>query len=143
MADGELSKGIFWFTCSFAGEDEECDFSDTEIIAMPVPCDSEGRPKKGDMNFNSRKGDSFTHKETWSLLAGKRKELRRRPWNYFPRGRVEIGGNKAIIFINPHIASCGSFKEMVESTFHLEEIEVKVVIDSSKHYYCHGDDRRI
>lgn len=33
-----VSKGIFWFICLF-NEMDECDFSENELIAFPVPCD--------------------------------------------------------------------------------------------------------
>ena len=39
-----------------------------------------------------------SHKDVWKLVYG---EHKRSPWNYFPRGRVEIRNDKAIIFANP------------------------------------------
>lgn len=68
----------------------------------------------------------------------RRKDLRRFPWDYFPRGRVEIRNNKAIIFINPNIIICDLYKQRIIKEFHSESIEVKVIVDNSAHYHCHA-----
>ena len=61
-----------WFTCSFEGEEEWCDFSETELLALPVPgqegrAGKEGRLPEG-FDFNSRRGDAFTHKKPGQCL---------------------------------------------------------------------------
>lgn len=134
---GEMAKGIFWFTCSFT-EENECDFSETELIALPIPCDSNGHPAET-WQFNSKNGTSFTHKATWRQLVHSRKDLRKFPWNYFPRGRVEIRNHKAMIFVNPNIIKCDSYQQRIIEEFHLRNIKVKVLVDNSVHYYCHAD----
>ena len=93
--------------------------------------------------FNSRKGDAFTHRKTWAMLTGKRRELRRYDWNYFPRGRVEIRRGKAVIFMNPRILSCENFQEKLVERFHLEGMEVRIAADCSRHYRCYGDTRNM
>lgn len=143
MCEGPC-QGIFWFTCSFAGEEERCDFSETELLALAVPCGevcTEALPEG--FVFNSRKGDAFTHRKTWAVLTKKRKDLRRYAWNYFPRGRVEIRHGKAVIFMNPCILSCEHFQEKLVERFHLEGMKVQVAADCSRHYHCHGDERNI
>lgn len=134
---GEIAKGIFWFTCSF-DEENRCDFSGAELIAQPILCDCNGQPIEA-QQFNSKKGTSFTHKATWASLVHRRKDLRRFPWDYFPRGRVEIRNNKAIIFINPNIVICDLYKQRIIKEFHLESIEVKVLVDNSIHYHSHAE----
>ena len=143
MCEGPY-QGIFWFTCSFVGEEERCDFSETELLAVAVPC-VEGREEalpEGCV-FNSRKGDAFTHRKTWAMLTGKRRELRGYDWNYFPRGRVEIRRGKAVIFMNPRILSCENFQEKLVERFHLEGMEVRIAADCSRHYRCYGDTRNM
>ena len=144
MCEGPC-EGIFWFTCSFEGEEEWCDFSETELLALPVPgqegrAGKEGRLPEG-FDFNSRRGDALTHKKTWAMLTEKRKDLRRYAWNYFPRGRVEIRHGKAVIYMNPCIVDCEDFQERLVKVFHLERMKVRVVADCSWHYHCHGDGR--
>lgn len=140
-------QGIFWFTCSFEGEEEQSDFSETELLALLVPCQENGsweaKALPEGIAFNSRRGDAFTHKKTWAKLTEKRKELRRYAWNYFPRGRVEIRHGKAMIFMNPCILSCEHFQEKLVEKFHLEGMKVRVMADCSWHYHCHGDDQCI
>ena len=141
MCEGPY-QGIFWFTCSFVGEEERCNFSETELLAVAVPC-GEGREEalpEGCV-FNSRKGDAFTHRKTWAMLTEKRRDLRRYDWNYFPRGRVEIRRGKAVIFMNPCILSCENFQEKLVERFHLEGVKMRIAADCSWHYHCHGDGR--
>ena len=73
-----VSKGIFWFICGF-NERDECDFSQTEMIAFPVSCDREGKVS-GNPDFNSRKGNAYNHKETWASFVKHRKDLRKYGW---------------------------------------------------------------
>lgn len=113
-----ISKGIFWFICGF-NEMDECDFSETELIAFPVSCDRDGRVT-GDWDFNSRRENAYNHKKTWTSFVKHRKDLRKYGWNYFPRGRVEI-----------------------MDRFHLDGLAVRVIVDNSRHYYCHEDDKGI
>jgi len=133
----EVSKGIFWFICSF-DEKNECDFSEAELIALVIPHNFNGY-SIGGLQFNSKKGTSFTHKATWYKLVQFRKDLRRYQWNYFPRGRIEIKKNKALIFVNPNILKFDLYKQRIVQEFHLENIFVKVFVDHSIHYNCHAD----
>ena len=136
-----ISKGIFWFICGF-NEMDECDFSETELIAFPVSCDRDGRVT-GDWDFNSRRENAYNHKKTWTSFVKHRKDLRKYGWNYFPRGRVEIRRGKAVIFMNPCILSCENFQEKLVERFHLEGMKVRVAADCSRHYRCYGDARNM
>ena len=141
MDDRKPSKGIFWFTCSFDGENE-CVFSEAELIARLVPCDRSGQAVYM-QDFNSRKGNAFNHKATWASLVKNRKDLRKHAWNYFPRGRVEIAGSKATIYLNINIIRHAGFQDKIVERFHLGEMKVRVVVDNSRHYYCHAEDDKI
>ena len=58
-----------------------------------------------------------------------------KPYNYYPRGRVEIKEKgKAKIFLNPDIATDEIVAYIVEK-FRLQYREVKVIADGSKHYH--------
>lgn len=139
--DERVSKGIFWFTCSF-DEENQCDFSETEMIVQLVPCDPSGHAVS-DGGFNSKRGDAFNHKAAWPPLVRNRKDLRRHGWNYYPRGRVEVGRDKAVIYLNINILRYENFQKEIAERFHLNGLKVRVVVDHSRHYDCHGDDERI
>lgn len=128
-----ISKGIFWFIC-FAEEDGTLSFTG-EMISLPVPCDSDGNPA-ADISFNSKKGVSNTHKNSWKDLVSKRKDLRRFPWDYFPRGRVEIAHSRAFVYMNPQIQNCEDYISRIRQEFHIGELDVIVKMDNSAHYQC-------
>ena len=128
-----MSKGIFWFIC-FWGEDGELSFTG-EIISLPVPWDWDGNLAPG-ISFNSKSGLSNTHKNSWKDLVAKRKDLRRFPWNYFPRGRVQISRGRAFVFMNPIIQECEDYMLRIQQKFHIEEMDVVIKIDNSAHYQC-------
>ena len=76
-------KGIFWFTCSF-DEKNECDSSETELIALTVP-HNYNEYSIGALQFNSKNGTAFIHKATWYQLVQHRKDLRKFPlWQNTP-----------------------------------------------------------
>lgn len=128
-----MSKGIFWFLCSV---DQEGELIFTgEILSLPVRCGEDGNPVVP-VSFNSKNGCSNTHKASWRTVAAGRKDLRRIPWNYFPRGRVEISRGRALVFLNPRILGCGNYLELIEETFGIACLDVKVKIDNSAHYQC-------
>jgi len=136
----ELSKGIFWFTCIFS--DNKCDFSKTELIYLPFPTDLNGQIiHPMEFEYNSKDNTSVTHKNSWKDFVSNNKELRNRPWNYFPRGRVEIKNNRANIFINPNILQCPNFEKIIKNAFNLNHpgLSIKIHIDNSSHYNCYSD----
>lgn len=87
-----MKKGIFW-----------CTDSDTEapaLITVSVACDKNGDSKEL-VRFSSKSGNNFNHRLEWerfdrNITAG-------RPFNYYPRGRVEIKKRKVTVFLNPAI----------------------------------------
>ena len=133
-----VSKGIFWFICGF-NEMDECVFSDNEMIAFPVPCDRNGQ-MIGHSDFNSKKGNAYNHEKTWTSFVKHRKDLRKYGWNYFPRGRVEISGGRAFLYVNINIIRYENFQRDIADVFHLDGLDIRVIADNSRHYYCHEDD---
>jgi len=122
-------------------EDEDTwDFDDYYILALHIPCDLEGGTSFS--GFNSRKGTSITHERTWKDLEGSRPEGKH-SWNYYPRGRVEISGGKARIFLNPVIFNCKLFKESLIKEFNLQRLPVKIIADNSFHYNSHSENINI
>lgn len=122
-----LFKGVFWVI-------------DGQIISKKVACD-----EYGDMVFQEGNSKDFqaeawinNHKKIWSKWP--RSITLGKPYNYYPRGRVEIRNKKAIIFLNPSICT-KELTEMIKKEFCLkannilQEIQVKA--DGSWHYKCY------
>ena len=68
-------------------------------------------------------------------IAG-RKDLRGIPWNYFPRGRVEISHGRAFLYMNPEILNCNDYLERIREKFGIGHLDIRVRIDNSAHYQC-------
>ncbi|MCR5066976.1 MAG: hypothetical protein K6A14_02815 [Erysipelotrichaceae bacterium] len=59
-----------------------------------------------------------------------------KPFNYYPRGRVEIRNDEARIFINP-LLNEERIIEYIKEQFNLKENmvgSVRVLVDNSRHY---------
>ena len=128
-----MRKGIFWFPCA-TGEGGGLIFTG-EIVALSVPCDEDGTPEVS-TSFNAKNGCSNTHKASWAAVTAGRKDLRKVPWDYFPRGRVEIAHGRALVFMNPQILNCGEYLERIKETFQIGHLDIRVKIDNSVHYQC-------
>ena len=122
-------KGIFWIV-------ERENLKNNEPYLFRIPVDPVGVPcfLTPILPLNSKHGDNYNHKQTWERYVPA--ELRRgKPYNYYPRGRVEIKERgKAKIFLNPNIATDEIIAYIVEK-FRLQHREVKVIADGSKHYH--------
>ena len=114
------SKGPFWY------------ISDTnEILAFPYD----------ESNYDtyryalSRNGLTFTHRRLWPEISGKYK---RYPYNYFPRGRVEIDNKgRSVIYMNPNIPNSAINEIKIEFGIRNDPI---IKYDNSSHYRCYLDD---
>ena len=132
--DSNLYKGIFWI--------KDTDDISSSKLYFQIPCDSNGYiTDSTDINFTSKSGNSFNHKNTWNTLT--KRETDNKPFDYYPRGRVEISNGKAIIYVNPNIAN-DELKNWCIDKFNLTPHNgIKNVIikpDNSNHYKCHLDD---
>ena len=87
-----------------------------EILSYPVEVSTQPTP---------------SHRDVWKLVCG---EQKRKPWNYFPRGRVEIRNKKAIIFANPVCFLYKNFEIEIRNKFDLENAEIIFKADNSAHY---------
>jgi len=83
------------------------------------------------------KDGTFNHKRSWLELPNK--ITGGLPYNYYPRGRVEIKREKAVIYMNRHIYTEQVIIE-IKREFELHTVEVVIKIDGSKHYRCCLDD---
>ncbi len=75
---------------------------------------------------------NLTHKKEWN--ESKYGFTKGKPYNYYPRGRVEIKNCKAKIFLNPDIIT-DVIIEKIKNNFSLKSLsDVKIIADGSKHY---------
>ena len=133
-----MRKGLFWLIPVEIGNKNN---PFHEILHMVLHysalCDENGVIAYGQPEYNSKKGNSYSHERSWSLvIKGLPKELRDKPWNYFPRGRVEIANGKATVFFNPVLSEIPEFEVLIIREFMLSEIPVRFIPDFSNHYKC-------
>lgn len=110
----EPSRGVFWII-------------DGELLAFPFMEDFTSGIAKS--------GNTYNHRLLWDDVkpAGCNK-----PFNYYPRGRVDISNRgKPIVYMNPNIEESLLSDIMVE--FGLRE-KPTVRYDYSDHYKCYLDD---
>ena len=121
-----MKKGIFWVT--------DPNSEKPQLITVSVECSASGYSDLP-VSYSSKSGDNFNHKIEWQRLD--RIVTNGLPYNYYPRGRVEIKNGKAIIYINPDINKENVIEEIIAS-FDLkrpnELRSVTIKSDGSKHY---------
>lgn len=120
-----MRKGIFW-----------CKNYDTEfpeLIIISADCDKNGNLKES-VQFSSESGDNFNHKFEWKKLL--RKVTGGHPYNYYPRGRVEIKSGKSTVFLNPTINKDCIIRRIIDEFDLMTEDLTDVIIknDGSNHY---------
>ena len=82
----------------------------------------------------AKSGNTYVHKKLWKEVKPKGC---RQPYNYYPRGRIEINAKgNPIIFMNPHIET--HFIPQIMFQFGLKELP-QIIYDSSEHYKCYLD----
>jgi len=135
----QLCSGIFWILS------DNNDLSDHKILAFDIPCDINGIPDNPcSLKLNAKSGITYNHKKTWDNEIKTNNEHRsynKKDYDYYPRGRIHVTNNKAIIYINPSINQPKLINEIKQvfglSVYNIAEVEVK--IDGSSHYRCFLD----
>ena len=93
------------------------------------------------VEYSSKSGNNFNHKAEWSKLP--KSVTNGQPYNYFPRGRVEIKNNKAKVYPQSHFNLHDSYSKkpfcpvsLIEKEFGLglKTIRADIIPDNSKHY---------
>ena len=114
-----MKKGIFWLV-------------EDEFVCVSVECDADGTPLEP-AEFSSKSGENFNHRIEWEKIP---REIKHgKAYNYYSRGRVEVKGGKATIWIAPSFNNESDIKR-IKSLFGLGDSTVKleVKVDSSPHY---------
>lgn len=136
MSNKNLYRGIFWIT--------DIDDIYSSILYFQIPCDSNGNINGSDFEISSEmssKGaDNYNHKKVWSNLP--KKETGGKPFNYYPRGRIEIKNCTAVIYASPHIPQ-NDLKQCLSDKFNLTSSngikKIRFIADHSAHYRCYLD----
>ena len=122
-----MKKGIFW--CDSFVRDSP------HLIVVSVKCDADGKSDRP-IDFSSKSGQNFNHKAEWQKLS--RSVTRGQPFNYYPRGRVEIKNRKATVYLNPDLNNTVVLNEIIEN-FELKNQQdlksIAVKSDGSSHYH--------
>ena len=121
-----MYKGIFWFCRDAAGT--------WKALAVKVPCGRDGTALFP-IRYSSKAGENFNHKAEWERLG--HKITGGRPYNYYPRGRVEIRKGRITVYIPPSL-----FREDILSVIFQEfglngeaaGRSIRVKADGSAHY---------
>lgn len=143
----KISKGIFWVICDYIELDNKISvqLKNYRLLCFTMPCSPNGEVEYFNAILsNSKKGNSFNHKTTWeSGLFGNvefAKMTRQFSYNYYPRGRVEISNNNAIIYLNQNINKKLIIDDIRKKFGLLSLKSLKVKVDNSYHYCCYADD---
>ena len=121
-----MKKGLFWCKDPMAPA--------LELITISVSCDSNGAPTEPAV-FTAKSGENFNHKLEWQRLG--KDVTGGQPFDYYPRGRVEVRNEKITIYLNPDLNTehvLGKIKEEFELIDIHENMRLEVNSDGSKHY---------
>lgn len=126
-----MYKGIFW--CNVLVFDD--DMFSHKLYTQMVKCDANGNALE-EADFSSKSGDNFNHQIEWEKMTETEKFCRQHPYNYFPRGRVEVNDGNVRIFANPVILDDEDAKALIIKSFELESLQDSItwIADNSKHY---------
>lgn len=122
--DSQLYRGIFWIT--------DIDNPYNNQLYFQIPCNSDGIDD--DFNgYTSKNNDSHNHKNLWTTLCSRL--TNNKPYNYYPRGRVEIAHGKATVYLSPHI-NVADIQDWIIDKFNLNEHnginKVKFIFQAAK-----------
>lgn len=134
--DRDLYRGIFWIP--------DVDDVYNSQLYFQIPCDYDGNISSDfqiSTQMSSKGTDNYNHKNVWETLPTRL--TLGKPYNYFPRGRVEIHHGIATIYHSPHIPQ-SDLMGWVKDKFHLTPTngikKIKLVADGSNHYKCFLDE---
>ena len=134
--DNRLYRGIFWII-----DIDNIMKSKTYFL---IPCDSDGNINDPEFHISSSMSsvgtDNYNHKKVWSCLP--RSMTHNKPFDYYPRGRVEIANGIAKVYHSAHIPQ-DELKQFVIDKFNLTSFngikKIKMIADGSDHYKCYLD----
>ena len=127
-----MYKGIFWIYRDAAGA--------WKLLTVKALCDRDGTALQP-VRYSSKSGENFNHKAEWKRLGHKITDGR--PYNYYPRGRVENRKGRITVYIPPSL-----FREDTLSVIFQEfglkgeaaDRSIRVKADGSAHYQYQAEE---
>jgi len=134
-----LFSGVFWVIA------DDAELDNYKLLAFKIPCDINGNPTGIQaLELNAKSGRTYNHKKLWEDDVRNNSEYKpynRKPYDYYPRGRVEIANSRATIYLSPHLDSI-DLTEEIKREFGLRAqglSGIRVLPDTSVHYRCYLD----
>ncbi len=135
--DVQLYRGIFWIP--------DVNNVGSSNLYFTIPCDVFGDINDHEFHIpdsmSSTGSDNYNHQRVWNSLE--RRYTKGKPFNYYPRGRVEISNGVAKVFHSPRIPQDELRKFVIDKfnlTSHNGIKKIKMIADGSDHYRCYLDD---
>ena len=127
-----MYKGVFW--CNMLWFDDDMFYHN--LLPVRVKCDGDGTALE-ECTYSSKSGNNFNHKIEWEKMRETESVCRKHPFNYYPRGRVEVKNDSIKIFANPVIIDDEKARELIIEAFELTEYKDSInwIADNSKHYH--------
>lgn len=133
LEDSELYRGIFWIV-------DEDNLNKNKNYCFKIVSNPDGSAVNIEGDGIAKSGNTYNHALVWNSLSSS--ITGNKPYNYYPRGRVEIKNNVAKIFLNGNI----NYEEVIEfikDEFNLDSHngikKIQVIEDNSQHYLCYLD----
>ncbi len=130
--DTALCRGIFWI--------KDIDDVYGSGLYLQIPCYRNGSISPDfeiPQPMSSKNSDNYNHRNFWTTLS--RKETDGKPFDYYPRGRIEIHNGTAVVYLSPHIPLDELEKWLIDK-FNLTSSNgikrMKFNRDYSAHYKC-------
>ncbi len=129
----KLYKGVFWIK-------DLSDIYASKDLFFKIQCKSEGESDIITSDGASKTGNTYNHERLWATLSKKLTDGK--PFNYYPRGRVEIKNGIVDIYVNPNLYT-DEVKNILISEYHLNAMngikKIRFHTDNSEHYRCYLD----
>ena len=127
-------SGVFWII-------DTDNIENNKKYCFKIPCDTNGNPRDTQKyDLNAKSGTTYNHEKLWKMLGSK--FTNNKPYNYYPRGRVDISNSKVIVYLNPLI-NTSEIQEFIKKEFNLTSHngikKVTFKSDGSEHYKCYLD----
>ena len=124
-----MNRGIFWII-------DKDDLANNDPYLFKIKTDMDGNVLDHELPLNSRNHNNYAHKATWHSLPFNL--THNKPYNYYPRGRIEIRNGVCKIYLNPELNRQEIVRYLLDE-FELQEFDqIKVIEDYSEHYKSHS-----
>lgn len=129
-----LYRGIFWIP--------DIDDIYSSYLYFQIPCDENGDIHNFEISplMSSMGADNYNHKKVWNSLP--KRITNGKPFDYYPRGRVEIKHGSAVVYYSPYIPQ-EDLKGWLIDKFNLTASngikKIRFIADNSNHYRCYLD----